>query len=405
MNNSKSREYRLPVQPDHIRSFSDPFNQEVKILHAYVRVADFPHGKLPDEINPRRHEKLSGHIPADIRATVTENPRAFHLLNRGMLIVAKNAWYDNKSGKLHILIDSETEGGLADGATTDRVLAELKSEISQADFDTLAADEIPTHLKEAYVHVEIISSIQGEMLVPLTDARNNSLAVKEFALEDLRGGYDTLKATLEKSRLQGRIRYRQNDSQPVDIRTVLGLLTLFHPVWDAENKEPVVAYSSKGAVLSLFQDDIWKKGFNRLVPVAVDILELHDYIHEHFQEQYQKVFGPNGKLGRRVEVRFRQNASIELPLTGARVAYGIPDGWIYPMLASFRVLLAWPKNETGTVKWEKDPKAFFDANGGRLVEMIVEYSENLGRNPMATGKSKFLWTSLKTQVQLLKQNS
>ena len=249
---SDAREYRIPVSADYVRTFQDPHDPKIRLLHAYVRVADFPHGRLPDEINPRRHENLKGRIPDDIRNTLEENPHVFHLLNRGLLVVAQKAWYDNNSKLLHLILERESEAGLADGATTDRVIAKAKRQSANADFESLTEAEIPSHLREAFVHLEVISGLDGNNLVPLTAARNSSVQVKEFALEDLRGGYKNLRDVLENSRFKNRIRYRENDSQPVDVRTVLGLLTLFHPKWDELKKEPTIAYSYKGAVLDYY---------------------------------------------------------------------------------------------------------------------------------------------------------
>jgi len=167
-------------------------------------------------------------------------------LNRGILVIAEKAWYNNRTEKLHIIISSDDEGGLADGATTDRVIRNVKRDVSSADFESLAAHEIPEHLRDAFVHVEIISGGIGDMLVPLTRARNTSNKVQEFALENLGGGFDWLKELIEESKFRGKIKFRENDPQPVDVRTVLALLTLFHPKWNQQTKEPVISYTSKG---------------------------------------------------------------------------------------------------------------------------------------------------------------
>lgn len=398
-----AKEYRIPVDADLIRSFKNPHLSDVKILHAYVRVADFPHGKMPDEINPRRHENLKGHIPADIRITLEDSPQLFHLLNRGLLIIADEAWYDNKQGILGIRISSPEEGGLADGATTDRVISKSKRDVSNAEFEKLTEAEIPPYLKEAYVHLEIISGLDGGSLVPLTDARNSSVQVKEFALEDLRGGYEELKNILESSRFKNRVRYRENDVQPVDVRTILGLLTLFHPKWNDLNKEPIIAYSYKGAVLENYQDKGWREGYLKVIPIVVDILELHDYIHKHFASKYKEAkeaMGEGSKFGKRMEIR---NKETVLAITGDKAPYGIPDGWVYPLLASMRELLAYPKTAKSVAKWDLNPKRFFDKYGSTLVDMVIEYSDSMGRNPQVTGKSKFLYSSLRARVELLKQ--
>lgn len=113
------------------------------------------------------------------------------------------------------------------------------------------------------------------------------MQVKEFSLEDLGHGFDWLKKVLEHSELMGRVRYRENEPKPVDVRTVLALLTLFHPQWEIDDKDSM----------------------------------------------------------------------------------------------------------------EINPFQFFDKHGSELVMDIVEQSQELGNNPNAAGKSRMLWSGLKTKVE------
>jgi hypothetical protein len=401
-----TKEYRFKVSPDYVRSFKDPHNERLHIHHAYVPVRVFQHGKLPDDVNPRSHENLSGRVPEAIDGSLKEKPEWFHLLNRGLLVLAQQAWYDNKSHLFHVVINSPQEGGLADGATTDRVLRDAKQAVSAADFDTLADAEIPDFLKDAFVHVEVISGEIGEMLVPLTGARNTSNQVKEFSLENLGGGFEWLKEEIEASEFRGRVRYKENDPQPVDVRTVLALLTMFHHEWDQLKKEPVLAYTSKGSVIDYYRDKEWRPGYEALRPVVVDILRLYEYIHVNFQTQYENyksTLGTGSKLGlRKKEIRYsdKKKPPFKLPLTGWETKYLIADGWLYPLLASFRQLLAFPKNGRGPVKWVTDPQKVFDEFGHEFVADIVEQSYALGQNPNATGKSRPLWNNLRTKMEL-----
>jgi ParB/RepB/Spo0J family partition protein len=319
------------------------------------------------------------------------------------LVLAKKTWYDNRTKTFHILIESEEENGLADGATTDRVLDRVKKEVSIADFETLSEQEIPEYLKEAYVHVEVISGEIGDMLVPLTEARNSSNPVKAFSIENLGGGFDWIKEVIEKSEFRGRIKYKENDPEPVDIRTVLGLLTLFHPKWNDLGREPVIAYTSKGLILDNYRTDDWKFGYKLLAPVVVDILRLYEYIHVNFNEQYKEYNsrqGSGSKLGNRKEVRFSKEKPFTLPLTGWETHHLIADGWLYPLLAAFRMLLVFPTNGRGQVKWLTPPHDFFNTHGHEFVGDVVEQSETLGRNPNATGKSRPLWNNLRKAMEL-----
>jgi hypothetical protein len=402
-NPSAVREFRIRVDKNLIRSFDDPHDKLLGIHHAYIRVKDFPSGAIPDKVNPRSHEDLSGRISDAIKESLEDSTTWFHLVNRGLLVVAQKAWYDTRTEMLHIVIDSEDDGGVADGATTDRTIRNVKQAVSAADFDKLTDAEIPEKLKQAYVHVEVISGSPPDMLVPLTRARNTSNQVKEFAIENLGGGFEWLKTLINNSTLRGRIRFRENDPEPVDVRTVLGLLTLFHEKWNEGKKEPVVAYTGKGSVMKYYQDEDWRPGYEALAPVVIDILTLYEYIHANFNAQYEKYKATQDKgsrLGGRKEVRYTGN-EWTLPMTGFKTKHFISDGWLYPMLGAFRMLLDFPKTSRGAVKWiVPDAKKFYDDNGSAFVADVCDQSESLGNNANATGKSRPLWNNLRTKMEL-----
>ena len=398
------KEYRIATPADTVSIMKDPHTEGLNIVHAYVPVRNFMHGKLPDDVNPRSHERISGKIPEAIEESLKDNPAFFHLMNRGLVILAERAWYDKPSHTLHFVLGEPDEFGLMDGATTDRTLAAVKRAVSEADFETLKEAEIPEYLRDASVHVEIIAGEIGPMLVPLAAARNTSIQVKEFALENLGGGFEWLKKVLDDTEFKGRIRYRENDPEPVDVRTVLGLLTLFHPKWNEERKEPVLAYTNKGTVLTYYQDDAWRPGFEQLKGVAADILRLYDYIHLNFPpayEKYKNEQGKSAKFGARKEVRYNERRKYTLPLTQAKTNYLLPDGWLYPILGAFRMLLRF---EGKTADWVLDPFELFSQIGPSLARAVTDVSYELGSNPQATGKSRTLWNTLRQSVELKKLN-
>jgi AIPR protein len=393
--------YRFRVPQELVRSITDPHDREITIHHVWIPVAEFKREMLPDDINPRAHEEMSGRIPQVIERSLIENPTEFHLLNRGELILAESCRYDNHNKTLEITISSKEDGGLADGGTTDRVLARAE-EAAKRRHSPFTEDEVAESLKTAYVHVEVISGNVREKLVRLAGARNTSNQVKEFALENLGGGFDWLKKVIESSSLAGRVRYRENDPEDVDIRTVLALLTMFHPQWTEEGRDPLIAYTSKGGILKYYRDPDWLPGYQALSPVVVEILQLCDYIHEQFAAQYQaynlEANDSKSKFGRRREVLYKGGASFKLPLTGTEVKYFVSDGWLYPVLGSLRMLLKWQKDKP--VKWATDPFKYFDEHGSELVGIVVEQSQALGYNPNAVGKSRPLWSNLRKTVEL-----
>lgn len=393
--------YRFHVSQDLVRSITDPHDPDITIHHVWIPVAEFKREMLPDDINPRAHEEMSGRIPQVIEKSLIENPTEFHLLNRGELILAESCRYDNHNKMLEITISSKEEGGLADGGTTDRVLARAEEAALRRNSPFTEA-EVADSLRQAYVHIEVISGNVREKLVRLAGARNTSNQVKEFALENLGGGFEWLKKVIEGSQLAGRIRYRENDPEDVDIRTVLALLTMFHHKWTEDGKDPLVAYTSKGGILKYYRDPDWLPGYLDLSPVVVDILRLYDFVHEEFAAQYQvynlKANDSGSKFGKRREVLYKGGAPFKLPMTGSDTKYFVSDGWLYPVLASFRMLLRRAPNKP--IEWVTDPFKYFEEHGSELVGIVVEQSQALGYNPNAVGKSRPLWSNLRKTVEL-----
>ncbi len=397
---SSAPQLQIPVSRQHIRSIETPGGLDVRILHAYVKIADFPHGDIPEDVNPRSHDEnaLKSRVARAIQESVESRPEDFHLLNRGLLVIASRAWYDNQQELLHIHIGSSEQGGLADGATTDRVLSRIKRDAKAL----VNEHSLPDFIEKAYVHVEVIAGegiAANEAVLRLTDARNTSIQVKPWSLADLGGKFDWLKEIIENSRFKGKVRYEENGKEPVDIRQILGLLTLFHPNWDSAGRQPIVAYTGKGRLLQgYYEKPDWNSGYRALAPVILDILDLYEYVKLSFERAYKDAIGTNARLGKRKEIDYRDKPIIRLELTGRFTQYGIPDGWVYPILGSLRGLLH--KSTDGSMRWDVDPKEFFTTCGPKLVQDVVEMSEQLGRNANSTGKSRVLWQSLHQTVEL-----
>ncbi|HEV2116611.1 MAG TPA: hypothetical protein VGR48_11330, partial [Terriglobales bacterium] len=80
-----------------------------------------------------------------------------------------------------------------------------------------------------------------------------------------------------------------------------------------------------------------------------------------------------------------------------RIAYEIPAGFVYPILGAMRFLVE--TGSSGKYQWKTDPLKLYDTEvGKKLVELTLEASGELGRNPMAVGKSSRHWEGLYNYV-------
>ncbi len=146
------------------------------------------------------------------------------------------------------------------------------------------------------------------------------------------------------------------------------------------------------------QDPSQAPHYRALAPILEDILRLHDYVYARFEDAYKVAMG-GGKLGRRRGVESRPNDPIMLPLTGAKSNYEIPNGYTFPLLASFRALVGY--GDDGKGRWKISPFKFFDDRGPELIQVLIEQIDNLGGYPQLAGKSRAVYTSLHDRAKLL----
>ncbi len=165
-----------------------------------------------------------------------ENWRNFHLLNRGVTIVAKSIEYDNKSQRVRLVLnegpDEERLYGILDGGNTNERINKWREELTE--------DDAPGRLAETYVNAQVLvpavngaGELSPEMLILLNDikeARNTSVQVKSKSLADARRHFDLLKSVVAKQPYFGEISWRRRRRQhrcPADHYLAHDLLSKF----------------------------------------------------------------------------------------------------------------------------------------------------------------------------------
>ncbi len=410
--NASSTEHkvlRFSVASDYLRKIE--VERGVTIYHIYPTTTSWIGREAPDDVNPRSHEDkaLSGNVPQAIRQTLIDNPEDFYLANRGLTLLVDRFSYDPAKQIVEITLSNFTgddaEHGIADGGTTDAVIAEVQNEVPRdndfAAFKYLTSEQIPHYLKSARVHIEVIVGLSNrDRIKNLVQGRNTSKQVKSWSITNFKGKFNWIKEVLDadNSPFKGKIGYEENAVASVTILEVLAIMTLFHQRYNEAGQVPTIAYSSKGRMDTKLADEALSPGYKALAPILCDILSLHDYVYSLFVDNYTKS-RPGGKLGRwgSKDDRIFIKITKKLPLTGEDAPYVIPSGVLYPLLASMRALIGY--DGRGEAYWLTNPQQFFDKYGSGLLDSLFDNLELTDNNPQTLGKKKPAYNALYDRAQ------
>jgi hypothetical protein len=364
-----------------LRKFADPITPGRARFFTVVNTKFLP-TDFPLETNPRE-QNLNSKVARKIRDSFLgpDSGSLFHLLNRGLLLSADSVSFDNQKDEITIVMSNLQTHGVVDGGHTYKVITGNQALASEP----------------RYVTLEIMTGVEDDFEA-IAGARNTSVQVKEKSLAELEGKLDNIKAVIRGLPFAGDVAYKENEEKAVDVQDVIAILTIFHN--DRNTTHPVYAYSSKGRTLQVYLEGI--DGYKKLEPVAKEIFKLHDHIKKTFPELYKDTGGRPGALK---EIGYK-NGKLRWPLYFSpkiggdleRTAYDVPSGFVYPILGAMRFLLD-KDSATGNYKWKTDPLKLYDkVVGTKLVELTIDASSELGRNPMAVGKSSRHWEGLYNYV-------
>jgi hypothetical protein len=381
--NTLSASITFPVVS--FRNIETPFQRlGYKNYLAVVDIRDLPDLTGWRKINVR-DPKLTGAVPRAIRESVHANPDLFLFLNRGIVLSVDSVSFDNKTSDLTLGLSDPNLHGLLDGGHT----------------YTILQDEKATSPEESqYVKVEILEGFRQDEIPMLVDARNTSNQVRDQSLMNLQGQFDKLKSHLEGTPYSNLIAYKEyelaNDGapKPVDIREVIAILTCFDKANFSDRVHPINAYRSKAACLQHFSRHT--EDFEKLYPLAPQILALYDHVQLLLPDLYNRVRAESGevvggKFGKLTGVTtYDGKGRAQLYFIGKTANYGVPSGFVYPVLAAFRAFIV---ERGGQYIWGEGINPLHLLNGP-LGETLAETIGNFAletRNPSKTGKSPLVW--------------
>ena len=145
--------------------------------------------------------------------------------------------------------------------------------------------------------------------------------------------------------------------------------------------------------------------YKKIYHLAPDILKLYDKVQSLLPDLYNRVRGKSGvvaggKFGKLTGVSTYDGVRrAHLYYIEEDSKYGVPAGFVYPVLGAFRALL---KKKGGKYVWGKDIDPI-DLLRGELGETLADTIGNFAldaRNPSKTGKSTLVWQACYQAVQV-----
>jgi hypothetical protein len=390
---------------DSLRKIDDPTGQ-IDRRELVVALDQYPHdiGLGP---NPRRPDPKS-RVAKDIKATLVDNGGNFHLLNRGITILAKGLEFDNKTNRARLMFheteDEENQYGILDGGNTNAQINEWRRLLDEDSSDELKSRYV--NLQVLVPSADVVDVLLDELLNDIKEARNNSVQVKQKSLADARHHFDLLKSVLADKPYASEISWREGEKGTIDALQIIGLLMIFYPPFseDAPDHEPNAAYGRKEKCLDSFltYSESRRENLSEWIALVPDLLQLFD----NMQVAFPGFLG--GKFGRINEVRifderlyekggkkYRKSPSTSTFLM-QEMKYDYPIGWLYPIYAAFRVL-AGPSAE-GKVIWKRDPFQFWRDHGQEICSRYEPHLKSVGYETKRVGTSAITYSAIRAAV-------
>lgn len=362
----------------------------------YFAVVDVKN--LPDLANWRkinvRDPKLTGAVPRAIRKGFQEYAELFLFMNRGLVLSVDSVSFDTKASTMTLNFSDPNLHGLLDGGHTYNIVRDAIE----------GSNGVPR-----YVKLEILEGFETEDITQVVDARNTSNQVADESLMNLIGEFDDLKAALQSAPYFDKIAFKEfeydshGNPKPIDVREVVAILTAFDRQNFTDAVHPINTYRSKAACLKHFKENL--PAYKKVYPLAQQLLELFDQIQLKLPELYNKARGQiggvsGGKFGKLTGVAYRNGKPVsELYFLGVSSNYGVPAGFVYPVLGAFRALL---EDKTGKYNWGHglDPVKMLDGDLGlKLADTIGNFALE-AKNPSKTGKSPLVWQACYQSVEV-----
>ncbi len=385
MSNQEKKSLTFKVQS--FRKIPNPYlksDEGEKGAEMYVAICDVK--DLPDDFpmdtNPRE-QKMTTNVAKKIKESLLNTSELnFFLLNRGILLSAKDVSYSNYSNEMTISFEDSEVHGNVDGGHTYKTILQFRDQLDKG---------------QQYVKIEILTGIEG-IFQSLAAARNTSVQVQDKSIAELEDRFDIIKNTLANENYISRVFFKENDAGDIDVADLLAILNMFNiSRYNGMTSFPINSYSSKKKCIDLYISDHKEYGesaenpYVKMISIMPDIFRLYDAIEVGMNRFYRQK-NPGGRYGATKGVQVpKAGQEIRSKFLSNEMEAASPNGFIYPILGAFRALV---EEKDGKYCWKKNPFAVLEKVGAELVESTVSMSRSLGNNPQSVGKEANIWKTL-----------
>lgn len=360
----------------------------------YVAMCDVM--EIPDNIpmdaNPRK-QKLTTAVAKKIKASLLDEASLnFYLLNRGLLISAREARFNNYNNELTITMDDLRCHGDVDGGHTYKTILENRDQLVEG---------------KQFVKLEILTGVE-DIFESLAAARNTSTQVKDQSIAELENRFDLIKKGIENLPFYKRVFFEENAEGDIDVCDILAILNMFNlDRYPGSDPLPVNSYNGRKTHVDYYlaqhkeHGNSQKNPYAKMHPIMKDVFTLYDQVETKMNVYYREMY-PSGKFGSIKGVVPKKPGAKPFKSKFAQkdMDYAVPTAFIYPILGSLRALLE--VKPDGLYGWKNgvNPFKVLDKLGKQLVDSTVERSRSLGNNPNAVGKDKGNWKMLYQTVMI-----
>ncbi|MCA0982560.1 hypothetical protein LCL89_00705 [Halobacillus yeomjeoni] len=390
------------VPGESLRRMPNPVEQgidsDVQVYEFYLQVKHIhKFANLPMDTNPRE-QHLGSSVSQDIRNSVrSPNHSLFHILNKGITVSVFKVNYDNRTGMVTFYLDDPKYHGNIDGGHTLKIL------LNEMDHE---------HAKEKFVKVELITGLNKNNFVEVTHARNTAAKVEQFTIAELEDKFDIIKEGLNNESFLERVTFKQfeekvNKDKNIPVRHITGMLNLFNIDKYDNTTHPTTTYTGVGNTINYYLDNYnhcknaSENPYYKMIPVMSDFFKIHSLIESNFKEYYNEYGGEGKKRANYLNLSFASSDDktlhrVKYSNEDEYISYDVPDGLIYPIVASFRALLA---ERNGKYYWVVNPYNFMNSVIDKLFNLTGEKLRSIANNPSAVGKDFSHWFTLYMVVE------